>query len=111
MTGEFEDLDALIQLTKSYLSGKPQATGEDILVNLLKTRDLASDTTQAGQDECRFCDRPIVLDGDCWVHLMPDKVGMSQQGCHAASWDWAEGADKGWDQSLAPYLVATPKSR
>ena len=107
MTGPSADLDGIIQLTKSYLSEQPEATGEDILVNLLKTRDLASSTREARMDQCRHCGRPVVLEGDRWMHLLPDKVGTSRRGCHAASWDWREGKEGGWDESLAPHMVAT----
>lgn len=110
MTGPIADLDGIIQLTKSYLSEKPEATGEDILVNLLKTRDFASSMRQARMDECGHCARPVVLEGDRWMHLLPDKVGISTRGCHAASWDWREGKEGGWDESLAPDMVATPIS-
>ena len=106
MTGPDADLDGIIQLTKSYLRQKPEATGEDILVNLLRTRDLATSMPQVGMDECRHCGRPVVLEGDRWMHLLPDKVGISKRGCHGASWDWREGKEGGWDESLDPDMVA-----
>lgn len=110
MTGEFAELDGVIERTRSYLRAKPEATGQDILVNLLQNSDPGCAMAPEGPDERRHCGRPVVLDGDHWTHLMPDMVATSQRGCHAAGWDWAEGREGGGDQSLAPCLVAAPES-
>jgi hypothetical protein len=104
MSMDVSDYDTLIAIMKHQNEQHPEWTTEDLTNYFIGLRDRLAEERKGRV--CVHCHRPVAIRAGDWWHLMPDGENWSNKGCRAASYDWRDGKEGGWDESLDRSVMA-----